>query len=148
METEVIDYPSKTPPNVKSTFLLKGIDVADFPDEIYIPPPPPSRAFVHTTRAISTSDPNYNGNNTEFPWYWTRLDHPHLNGNRNAIISVTPRGKIIINAEGASANIVHNPNPVGVVYRNNSERWYIYNLDLSAMPNNASFNVVIEERYR
>lgn len=131
------------PPKPQSIFALSDLTPEDIPDEVYIPPPPPPRAFVHTAVAGVSAETD----TIEFPWYWTRLDHPGLNGNPNAIISVTPRGKLEFNQEESTANLRQNPHAVGVVYREGQQRWYIYNLNLAAM-SAASFNVVIEERYR
>jgi hypothetical protein len=132
------------PPETPSLFALSDFTVDDFPDEIYDPPPPPPRAFVH--RTIAVSGPAGVNNTVEFPWYWSRLDHRHLDGNPGAIISVTPHGVIEINTVTSTASLRHDPHPVGVLYR--FGHWYIYNLKLEAMPHGALFNVVIEERYR
>lgn len=78
--------------------------------------------------------------NIESPWIWTRLDHPALNDRPQAILTVTPVGRI----EGST--IKDNPHPVGVIYRNN--RWYIYNLDMQAMAVRADFHVAIHEARR
>ena len=139
-----------TRPIVESSHVLEGLTLPelDDPGKVFDPPPPPSRAFTHTTHTISHPDPNYPFNNVDFPWYWTRIEHSELNGNPSALLTVTPKGRIEIDTDAATATMVHNPNPVGVVYRSTFERWYIYNLNFAAMPHKASFNVVIEERYR
>jgi hypothetical protein len=78
-----------------------------------------------------------------FPYYWTRLDHPALNGKPQAILTVTPVGRIEL--DGATARLVQNPNPVGVLYRDLDDRWYIYNLGLEEMSNRADFHVAVHE---
>jgi len=130
------------PPTVQSTFSLSDLTPDDFPDKFDIPPPPPARAFIH--RAVYERDFVPVKGNIYFPWYWTEIDHPLLNGNRFAIIHVTPRGQIEL--DGTKASLRQNPHPVGVLFRENVQRWYIYNLNLAGMAE-ASFNVSIEERY-
>ena len=60
----------------------------------------------------------------------TRLDHPQLNGNPNALIQLTQHW-----------TAVYNDKEIGVYY--DGTRWAIFNQDLSAMPLNAKFNVLI-----
>jgi hypothetical protein len=88
--------------------------------------------------------------NIEFPWYWTRLDHPALNDRPQAILTVTPVGRIIINEQTHTATLVHNPHPVGVLFRtvDGRSRWYIYNLGLEPMELRADFHVAIHEARR
>lgn len=92
--------------------------------------------FRHrTVSGVSTE-----ADNIEFPWIWTRLDHPALNGRPQAIVTVTPVGRM------ESSSIKDNPHAVGVIYRN--DRWYIYNLDQQAMAVRADFHVAIHEARR
>lgn len=104
-----------------------------------VPPTgPPPLQYQHTT----TED------NIKFPWYWTQLDYPTLNSNPVAIITVTSLGRIQVNNQAATATIIQNPYPVGVLYNPfGDERWYIYNLGLEAMNINAVFNVAINAEY-
>lgn len=60
----------------------------------------------------------------------TRLDHPLLNGNPNALIQLTQHW-----------TSVYNDKEIGVYY--DGTRWAIFNQDLSTMPLNAKFNVLI-----
>lgn len=80
--------------------------------------------FVH--RAASG---NISGNSTF-------LDNPLLNGNPQAIISVTPNWN-----PGGSG--IYNNHAVGVWYDYETGRWAIFNQDRSDMPGGASFNVVV-----
>lgn len=109
---------------------------------VFDPPPPQSLQFVHRTISGISADRD----NVEFPFFWTRLDHPTLNGDPRAIISVTPRARVEVNTTTQSARLIHNPHPVGVVYRN--DRWFIYNLGLQAMEINVDFAVAIHEARR
>jgi len=103
------------------------------------PPSPVALQYRHrTVGGVSAA-----ADNVVFPWYWTRLDHPALNNNPQAIVTVTPVGYIVLN--GTTASLVQNPNPVGVLYRDVDSRWYIYNLGLQAMELNVDFNVAINE---
>jgi hypothetical protein len=122
---------------------MPDITDAVFPDVtppenggIFVPPRPQSLQFRHRT----------SGDNIEFPWYWTRLDHPALNDRPQAILTVTPMGRVEINEQAKTANLIQNPYPVGIVFRNH--RWYIYNLGLEAMALRADFNVAIHEARR
>lgn len=104
-----------------------------------LPPDPISLQFRHRT----VSGVSNEADNIEFPWYWTRLNHSVLNNNPNAVLTVTPVGRIDINAETHQATLRHNDRAVGVLFRN--DRWYIYNLDLSPMDINVDFNVAIHQ---
>jgi hypothetical protein len=78
--------------------------------------------FIHTAKA---------GNITSYS-HVTTINHPLLNGNPDAIISVTPRFKGIANNHY-----------IGVWYEPTSARWTIFNQDLAAMPVGAKFNVQV-----
>ncbi len=65
----------------------------------------------------------------------TRIDNPLSNNNPNAILLVTPNFN-----PGLSGGVLDN-HPIGVYY--NGTKWDIFNQDLAAMPNGASFNVMI-----
>ena len=68
----------------------------------------------------------------------TYVDHPASNGNPNAVLLVTQAWA----PDGTPAN----PHPMGVWYdANRGGRWAIFNQDLSPMPVNAAFNVVVLE---
>lgn len=116
--------------------------IRDLSTEAELPPSPMSLEFRH--RTIGGVSPE--ADNIEFPWYWTRLNHPALNDRPQAILTVTPVGRIEINEQANTATLVHNPHPVGVLYRNG--RWYIYNLGLQAMELRADFHVAIHEATR
>ena len=79
-------------------------------------------AFQHTATAGTVS-----GN-------LTRIDHPLLNGNSNAMVFVT-------HVYGPGSN-VYVP-AVGVYYDPGPSRWTIYREDLGAMPVSAAFNVLV-----
>ena len=109
---------------------------------VFAPPGPLTLEFRHRTiGGVSTQ-----ADNIDFPWYWTRLDHPALNDTPQAILTVTPVGRIEINEQAHTANLVQNSHPIGVVFRNG--RWYIYNLGLEAMELNVDFHVAIHEAKR
>jgi hypothetical protein len=108
------------------------------------PAEPLSLQFRHRTiGGVSTEL-----DNIMFPWYWTRLDHPELNDNPAAILTVTPVGRIEINQESKTATLIQNAYPVGVLYREEDARWYIYNLGLEGMAINVDFHVAINEESR
>ena len=124
------------------------------PQDIFVPPPPQSLQFRH--RTISGISPE--ADNIEFPWYWTRLDHPALNDRPQAILTVTPVGRIEVDRKTRTATLVQNRHPVGVLFRDPDDvaagsetgrgRWYIYNLGLEAMAIRADFHVAIHEARR
>lgn len=132
------------------------VSEAVFPGDagVYVPPPPQSLQFRHrTVSGVSAEE-----DNIEFPWYWTRLDHPALNDRPNAILTVTPVGRIEVDPQTRTATLIQNGHPVGVVFRNPNDsaagssttkgRWYIYNLGLEAMASRAEFHVAIHEDHR
>lgn len=80
-----------------------------------------SAVFQHTARPS-----NISGN-------WTVLSHPDLDGNPNARILVT---QIIISPE-----YLYNNREIGVWY--DGSHWAIFNENLDAMPDGASFNVLV-----
>ncbi|MBX3125713.1 MAG: trypsin-like serine protease [Polyangiaceae bacterium] len=80
--------------------------------------------FVHRATTANTSA------------HVTTLDDPRLNGNPNAAFIVTPNW----NPPGFAG--VYNDHPIGVWY--NASRWKVFNQDLAAMPNGASFTVRID----
>ncbi len=82
-----------------------------------------STVFQHTARPS-----NINSN-------WTALTHPQLDGNPNARILVT---QILIDT---AAN-TYNNREIGVFY-NGANKWAIFNENMDAMPNGASFNILI-----
>jgi hypothetical protein len=81
---------------------------------------PGQNVFVHTAAAPNTSN-NY-----------TTIDHPMVNGNAGALLSVTL-------GDGA----INNPHHIGVFYNIISGRWAIFNQDMAAMPVGAAFNVQV-----
>jgi hypothetical protein len=77
-------------------------------------------AFAHTASAANSSGD------------YTDIDNPATNGNPNALVFVTP----------TFDHFVYNNHNIGVWY--NSGKWSIFNQDnLSPMPDQASFNVVV-----
>ena len=65
----------------------------------------------------------------------TYLDHPLLNGEPEAVVSVTQNW----NPGGGSG--VYNDHPVGLDYDTGRGRWLVYNTDLAPMKEGAAFNV-------
>lgn len=88
-------------------------------------PGPGTPSFVHTATAGNTID-NY-----------TDINNPLTNNNPNAIVFVTP------NWNPGGAGGTYDNSAIGVWYNASTNRWSIYNQNLSAMPLNASFNVMI-----
>jgi len=82
--------------------------------------------FVHTASA---------GNTECVSSQCTRIDNPLSNNNPNAILLVTPNWN-----PGGTGGVPDN-HPIGVYYR--GTKWDIFNQDLAAMPDGASFNVMI-----
>ena len=110
------------------------------------PPVIPTGPLPLQYRHRTISGVSIEEDNIIFPWYWTRLDHPALNNNPAAIITVTAVGRIMVNDQTRTATTIQNPYPVGVVYNPVGDgRWYIYNLELQAMSINADFNVAINQ---
>lgn len=68
---------------------------------------------------------------------WTNIDHPLTNNNPDAVILITQNWN-----PGGIGN-VYNDHPVGVWYSDISGKWGIFNQDKAAMPDGASFNVII-----
>lgn len=66
----------------------------------------------------------------------TYLDNRLINGNPDAILSVTQNW----NPEG---NGTYNDHSVGVWYDNAAARWAVFNEDRAPMPEGAAFNVVV-----
>ena len=65
---------------------------------------------------------------------FTYLEHPLTDGNPDALVLVTPR----LEAEG-----VYNGPNIGVWYESDEQRWAIFNQDFTAIPEGATFNVVV-----
>jgi len=86
-------------------------------------PTPGANVFVQK----ATAD-NISGNTT-------LIDHPQANNDPNAILLVTQNW----NPEGGLG--IYNNHPIGVYYTGSN--WAIFNQDLTAIPENASFNVFI-----
>lgn len=110
------------------------------------PAKPPPEPLLLQYRHRTISGVSAAKDNIIFPWYWTRLDHPALNGHPEAVVTVTPVGRIEVNDQTHTATIVQNPHPVGVVYSPvGDDRWYIYNLGLEAMSIDVDFNVAVNQ---
>jgi hypothetical protein len=80
--------------------------------------------FTHKATAANTSGAE------------TRISHPHCDNKPGAILMVT------YNFNPAGAAGVRNDTPVGIYYTPGS-RWAIYNLNGTAMPVGAAFNVLV-----
>ncbi len=136
-----------------SIFRPDDIFEGENPD-IFLPPDPLSLQFRHRTVSGVSAEKD----NIEFPWYWSRLDHPALNDRPQAIVTVTPVGRIDVDPETKRATLIQNAHPVGVVFRDPNDAssgshtgtgfWYVYNLNLQAMASRADFNVAIHEAKR
>jgi hypothetical protein len=87
-----------------------------------VPPLPPSGPLPLHYRHRTLSGVSPELDNIMYPWYWTRLDHPALNGNPEAILTVTPVGRAEVNDQTATARLIHNPYPIGVLYRELDDR--------------------------
>ena len=86
---------------------------------------PIDSVFVHRATSESVSSNS------------TYLDNRLINGNPNAILSVTQ------NWNPESGDGTYNAHSVGVWYDDSVERWAIFNEDRAAMPEEAAFNVVV-----
>jgi hypothetical protein len=69
----------------------------------------------------------------------TYVDHPSLNGNPDAVFSLTPNW----NPGGGAGTYVNAP--VGTRYDAGEEKWAILREDLGPMPEGAAFNIVVTE---
>jgi hypothetical protein len=88
-------------------------------------PPTGADAFVHKATAA-----NITGNSTF-------IDHPLTNNNPNAIVLVTQ------NWNPGGAGGTYNDHAIGVWYYSTIGKWGIFNQDLTIMPQDAAFNVLI-----
>jgi hypothetical protein len=66
---------------------------------------------------------------------FTSINHPHCNGDPNAILTVTP------NWNPGGVGGTYNNHPIGVYYT--GAVWAIFNQDLANMPVDAAFNVLV-----
>ncbi len=71
--------------------------------------------------------------------YSTYLDHPLLNGNPEAVFSVTQ------NWNPGGVGGVYNDHPVGVGYDTERGRWFLLNTDFAPMKEGAAFNVGVSD---
>ncbi len=85
----------------------------------------PAQTLVHSANAGNISENS------------TYLDIPAANGNPDALISITQSWN------PGDETGVYNEHPVGVWYDSGREQWAIFNQDRAAMPEGASFNVVV-----
>jgi hypothetical protein len=79
--------------------------------------------FVHTATAGNSAGD------------YTTIDNPLTNGNPNAIVFVTP------NYNPGGVGGIYDKHSIGVWY--DGSKWAIFNQDTTAMPVNASFNVLL-----
>ena len=63
-----------------------------------------------------------------------------FNGHPEAIATVTPVGRVVTNEQDHSATLIQNDRAIAC-----TARGHIYNLDLSAMPVGADFNVAVNQ---
>jgi hypothetical protein len=63
----------------------------------------------------------------------TMIDNSYTNYDPNAILIITPN-------VSAGKLVTH---PVGVIYSSTSNQWAIYNLDLTSIPVNSAYNVLV-----
>jgi hypothetical protein len=68
---------------------------------------------------------------------YTELEDPLVNGNPEAVVSVTQ------NWNPAGGAGVYNGHPGGVEYDTERGRWLVYNTDLAPMKEGAAFNMGI-----
>jgi hypothetical protein len=87
--------------------------------------PPTSERFVHYAALL-----NIVGNATY-------LDNPLTDGEPEAEVSVTQ------NWNPGGGNGVYNDHPVGVLYDEDVDKWFVYNEDEARMPEGAAFNVAV-----
>jgi hypothetical protein len=80
-------------------------------------------AFVHTATVANKMDAN-----------GTDIDNPMCNGDPNCILIVTQ----LLNQAGTP----YNNSPIGVYY-NGRQKWEIFNQNVTAIPTNAQFNVLV-----
>ena len=66
---------------------------------------------------------------------YTTINHPHCNGDPNAILIVTQ------NWNPGGVGGTYNNHPVGVFYT--GAAWAVFNQDLAAIPPSAAFNVLV-----
>jgi hypothetical protein len=81
--------------------------------------------FVHTATAGNSAGD------------YTNIDNPLTNGNPNAIVFVTP------NRDPGGVGGTPNNHNIGVWYNSTASKWAIFNQDLTAIPVNAAFNVLV-----
>jgi hypothetical protein len=87
--------------------------------------PPTSESFVHRAALL-----NIVGNATY-------LDNPLTDGEPEAEVSVTQ------NWNPGGGNGVYNDHPMGVLYDEDVDKWFVYNEDEARMPEGAAFNVAV-----
>ena len=81
--------------------------------------------FLHEATAANTT------NN------WSVIDHPALNNNPNAIILVTHN----INGDGS---FQRNDKVTGVYYSNTTQKWAVFNEDISGLAVGTSYNIYVK----
>ena len=102
-----------------------------------IAPMPEGAAFNILIPTVDFSTFVHRANSTNITGNWTLIDHPLINDDPDAVLHVTQ------NWNPSGTGIVYNNHPVGVAYNNGPGRWVVFNQDLAAMPDGASFNVLI-----
>lgn len=88
--------------------------------------PQASERFVHR------AEPNNTVGNT------TYLNDPLTNEEPDAVVSVAQNWN-----PGGGGGGVYNDHPVGALYDEDVDKWFVYNKDGMSMPNGAAFNVAV-----
>ena len=69
----------------------------------------------------------------------TAIDHPHANGQPDALVLLTRRG------DSGDGSVPSHPTPVAATYDRFSARWMIENQQITAMQEDATFHVLIAQ---
>jgi hypothetical protein len=88
--------------------------------------PPTDRGFVHRAAQENTVGRA------------TYIDNPLLNGEPDAGVSVIHYWN-----PGGGVGVYPNDHPVGALYDEDVEKWFVYNEDAARMPEGAAFNVAV-----
>jgi hypothetical protein len=107
-------------------FNQDGEDIAENAPFNILIPRTDSAAFTHVATAQNSSL-NY-----------TQIDHPLLNGNRDAIALITSSWNPWGGFDG-----MYNNHQIGIFYSITQHKWYIFNQDLVEMPEGAAFNIYV-----
>ncbi|MBI4732718.1 MAG: hypothetical protein HY781_11470 [Chloroflexi bacterium] len=126
--TSPTNTPDSTVDSGSTTAPVPPVDSTSTPTtSIPLPPPAVARMFVHVANASNIA---YN---------YTYIDNPLTNNNPNALVFVTS------NWNPGGVGGTYNLASIGVWYDTSVQKWSIFNQDISAMPENAAFNVWVPE---